>query len=213
MLTVMNHLETPTNTKLEELFNQHDGLLERHQLNEAGIHPRTLARWLETGRIERIHRGLYRATDTYINHQELLEAWLAAPYSVICLISALQFHQIGTAVAGRVYLAVPRNHRAPKLEFPPIEVHHFPTAIFEHGIEQHEIGGRLVPIYSLEKTLADLLRYQRFTGRDVFLEGLQHYLKRKNRNPKALLEAARICKVEEKMQTYVEALMNNTLDS
>lgn len=207
MLTVMNQA-----SHLEQLLEQNHGLIERHALNKAGIQPRTITQWLETGRLERLHRGVYRATDSFIQHSDLLEAWLVAPYSVICLISALQFHELGTALAGRVYLAVNRTHRAPKLEFPPLEVHHFPTAIFKAGIEQHLIGGRLVPIYSPEKTIADLLRYERFTGRDVFLEALQYYLKRKSRNISKLLEMARVCKVESKMQIYVEALVNNSLD-
>lgn len=207
MLTVMNQMP-----HLEQLLEQNHGLIKRQALNQAGIQPRTITQWLETGRLERLHRGVYRATDSFIQHSDLLEAWLVAPYSVICLISALQFHELGTALAGRVYLAVNRTHRAPKLEFPPLEVHHFPTAIFKAGIEQHLIGGRLVPIYSPEKTIADLLRYERFTGRDVFLEALQYYLKRKSRDISKLLEMARVCKVESKMQIYVEALVNNSLD-
>ena len=205
----MNRAEGSTDPKLEHLTTHSNGLLERRDLDAARVHPRTLARWLKTGRLERIRRGLYRVTNHFNDHQDLLEAWLAAPYSVICLISALSFHGIGTQVPNRVYLAVPRNHRAPKLEFPPLEVHHFPDAIFGYGVEQHEIGGRQVPIYSREKTLADLLRYERFTGRDVFLEGLQYYLKRKDRDLKALHEAAIVCKVADRMQTYVEALVND----
>ena len=193
----------------ETLLHTHSGIVSREQLDATGASSRTISAWLSTGRLERIRRGLYRSPDSFITHGDLLEAWLSAPYSVICLISALEFHGIGTQMAGRVYLAVPRNHRAPQLEYPPIEVHHFPDAIFKHGVQFHSIGGRSVPIYSPEKTIADTLRYERFVGRDVYLEALQYYLKRKDRNLTALLEAARVCKVLTPTQQSVEALVND----
>ena len=210
MLTVMNRLPSSPDLRLAALIEGGDGLLDRATLDAHRVHPRTLAQWLATGRLERLHRGLYRATDRFITHQDLLEAWVAAPYSVVCLISALAFHGLGTQLPGRVYLAVSRTHRAPTLAYPPLEVHHFPAAIFGYGVQHHPIGQRQVPIYSPEKTLADLLRYERFTGRDVFLEGLQHYLKDQRRDLDLLMDAAKVCKVEGRLGTYVEALVNDS---
>ena len=206
--TVMSEAITQ-HDQLEVLLHTHSGVVSREQLDAVGASSRTISAWISTGRLERIRRGLYRSPEGFITHGSLLEAWLSAPYSVICLISALEFHGIGTQMAGRVYLAVPRNHRAPQLEYPPIEVHHFPDAIFKHGVQFHSIGGRDVPIYSIEKTIADTLRYERFIGRDVYLEALQYYLKRKDRDLTALLEAARVCKVLIPMQQSVEALVND----
>lgn len=206
----MDQVITSSDLRLEALIEGGDGLLDRAVLNAHRVHPRTLAHWLATGRLERLRRGLYRATDRFSTHQDLLEAWVAAPYSVVCLVSALAFHGLGTQVPGRVYLAVSRTHRAPRLPYPPLEVHHFPAAIFGYGVQRHPIGDRQVPIYSPEKTLADLLRYERFTGRDVFLEGLQHYLRREGRDLNLLIDAARVCKVEGRMGTYVEALVNDS---
>lgn len=206
----MIHNARSPDLRLATLIEDGDGLLDRATLDAHKVHPRTLARWLATGRLERVRRGLYRATDRFVTHQDLLEAWTAAPYSVVCLLSALTFHGLGTQVAGRVYLAVDRTHRAPTLAYPPLEVHHFPAAIFRYGVQYHPVGQRQVPVYSPEKTLADLLRYERFTGRDVFLEGLQHYLKRQERDLKLLLEAAQICKVKARMEIYVEALVNDS---
>ena len=213
MLTIVNHTPVSPDPRLEALLENGDGLLDRATLDAHRVHPRILASWLATGRLRRIRRGLYQAPDHFTTHQDLLEAWMAAPYSVVCLISALVFHNLGTQVPGRVYLAVNRTHRAPELDYPPLEVHHFPPTIFGYGVQHHLIGQRQVPIYSPEKTLADLLRYERFTGRDVFLEGLQHYLRGQERDLKLLMDAAKVCKVEGRMGIYVEALVNDSWGS
>ena len=203
-------LSSRSGQRLQALFDQHQGLVTRHQVVEAGLHPRVLGQWAEAGQAERVQRGVYRATENAgFTHDGLVEVQLRMPYAVICLASALDFHRLTTFIPKHVYLAIPRNRADPKLEYPPTWVFYYPAAIYTYGVEEHPTPAGNLRVYSLEKTLADLLRYESKLGIDFFYEGLKtHLCKTKNRpNVAGLLEAAKICGVYPKMLETLQLLL------
>jgi predicted transcriptional regulator of viral defense system len=128
------------------------------------------------------------------------------PHGVICLTSALAFHELTTQVPHEVHLAISRSSRPPRLEFPPLHVYRFATEAFVIGIEVHMIDGVRVRIYSAEKTLADCFKYRNKMGMDVVLEALRAYRRRRKPQFQTVLEYARACRVERLMRPYLEAL-------
>lgn len=195
---------------LQSLFDQQQGLITRQQVVEAGLHPRVLSQWVETGQAERVQRGVYRATEgAGFSHEGLLEVQLRLPSAIICLASALSFHGLSTYQPPEVYLAIPRNRADPKLEYPPTRVFYYPAAMYHYGIEVHPTPAGMLRVYGVEKTLADLLRYGSKVGMDLFYEGLKTYIRRTKNKPNTagLLEAAKVCRVYPKMREALELLL------
>lgn len=97
----------------------------------------------------------------------------AAPKAVVCLLSALSFHDIGTQFPHQVWIAVDRRSRAPALAWPRLRVLRFSGAALTEGIETHRIEGEQVRVYGVPKTLADVFKYRNKVGLDVALEALR----------------------------------------
>src|SRR5690606_12102802 len=118
---------------------------------------------------------------------------LQYPNAVICLVSALAYHNITTQVPHSISLAVSRESRLPSTKYPPISAHRFSGSAFQAGIEEHQIDEVTIKVYNPEKTLADCFKFRNKIGMDVVLEALQLYRVRKPFNIKALLKYAKIC--------------------
>jgi predicted transcriptional regulator of viral defense system len=201
-----------SNQMLETLFVEHNGFLTRQQVVDAGLRPRTLSRLIGEGRVERVQRGVYRLSDAPMQTaEELLELHLRVPHAVVCLTSALAYHRLSTVAPLEVHLAISRTARTPAVTFPPVHFYRFSTDALEYGVTSTRIGGVDVPIFTPEKTLADLLKYRNKLGIDLFLEGLKTYFSKTPRpDLHALREAARVCRVEDRMGTYLQLMAVNT---
>jgi predicted transcriptional regulator of viral defense system len=173
---------------------------------ERGITRYMLYSLRDKGVIEQVSRGVYRLAELpLISNPDLVTIGLRFPNAVICLVSALAYHDITTQVPHSVSVAVPRESRPPSLDYPPLLVHRFSDQAYRSGIEEHQIDGVSVKIYSPEKTLADCFKFRNKIGMDVVLEALKLYKARKKFNLGELLESAKICRVEKVMWPYLEA--------
>jgi predicted transcriptional regulator of viral defense system len=160
----------------------------------------------DKGIIEQVSRGIYRLVELPpISNPDLVTVSLRFPNAVICLISALAYHDITTQIPHAVSVAVRRKSRIPSLDYPPIQAHRFSNEAYNSGIEEHLIDGVPVRIYSAEKTLADCFKFRNKIGMDVALEALKLYKTRKEFNLGELLKYARICRVAQVMRPYLEA--------
>ncbi len=160
----------------------------------------------DRGIIEQVSRGIYRLVELPpISDPDLVTVSLRFPHAVICLVSALAYHDITTQIPHEVSVAVPRNSRVPSLDYPPVQAHRFAKDAYESGIEEHRIDDVPVKIYCPEKTLADCFKFRNKIGMDVVLEALALYRTRKKRNFGELIKYARLCRVEKVMRPYLEA--------
>jgi predicted transcriptional regulator of viral defense system len=174
----------------------------------AGIHSRTLRQLLEGGILEQVSRGVYRiAGQPPISNPDLVTVAARVPHAVVCLVSALAFHEMTTQIPHAVSIALKKGAEAPRLDYPPITVHRFSESSLNAGIEEHQIDGVAVRIYSPEKTLADGFKFRHKIGMDVVLEALKLYKARRAFNLGELLKYARICRVENVMRSYLEAMI------
>ena len=190
------------------VFKQHGGMLRMADALRQGIHRNTLDRMVREGVLERSSRGLYRLIGSPpLSHPDLAIVAAKVPNGVICLISALAFHELTTQIPHEDYLAIGRNAEPPRLDYPPLRTFRFSGKAFSEGIETHRIGSVCVRVYSREKTLADCFKYRNKIGLDTCIEALRAYLDRRRFNVDALLEFAAICRVEIVMRPYVEAII------
>jgi predicted transcriptional regulator of viral defense system len=194
--------------KARNIFRRHGGVLRMSEALSAGIHRRMLYSMLEAGIIEQLSRGLYRLSDLPpLGNPDLVSVALKIPNGVICLISALAYHEITAQVPHEVYVALERGAEAPRLNHPPLRVFRFSEESFTIGIEKHKIDGVPVRIYSPEKTIADCFKYRNKIGLDTAIEALKLYRKKKRFKPEDLMQIARVCRVEKVMRPYLEALL------
>jgi len=176
-------------------------------VSRVGIHSHQLTRLVADGTLERIARGLYRLPGSEVTeHHGLVLAAAAAPGAVICLLSALSFHGIGTQLPAEVWLAIERGRRPPRLAYPRLRVVQFSGVAFHEGVEVHEIEGQRVRVYGIAKTLADLFKARHRVGIDVALEALRDAWRERRFTMEDLDRAARACRVEQVMRPYVEAV-------
>lgn len=188
------------------IFRAHGGTLRTHEALAEGIHPRTLYGMRDGGEIEALARGLYRLTDMPpLSNPDLATVAKRVPHGVICIISALAFHELTSQIPHVVHLAVPRSARPPRLKYPPIQVYRFSREAFGAGIEEHVIDGVNVRVYCAEKTLADCFKYRNKIGLDVAIEALRAYRNRRGARMQQVLEYARVCRVEKIVRPYLEA--------
>ncbi|MCB1869019.1 MAG: type IV toxin-antitoxin system AbiEi family antitoxin domain-containing protein [Gammaproteobacteria bacterium] len=191
-----------------KVFRRHGGVLRTSEAIRLGIHPRTLYAMRDAGVLECLSRGLYRIADLpHLSNPDLVAVALKVPTGVICLISALAYHELTTQIPHEVYLALPRGAEPPRLDHPPIRIFWFTGKAFAEGIDTHEVDGVPVRIYGVEKTLADCFKYRNKIGLDTAVEALKGYVSGRRIDIDKLMVYARICRVEKVMRPYLEALL------
>lgn len=155
-----------------------------------------------------VTRGLYRIAEMEIPAQvNFVDVAKRVPRGVICLLSALSFHELTTQMPHQIWIAIDRKARKPKIDYPPVRVFHFSGTSFAQGIETHSIMEQKVQIYSSAKTVIDCFRWKNEVGLDVAIEAAKDYLSRRDSSPSKLMEYAKACKVEKFVRPYLEALV------
>jgi predicted transcriptional regulator of viral defense system len=195
-------------TQPESILRARGGQLRMSEAIACGISRYQLYALKRQGVIEQVSRGLYRLADLpALANPDLVTVSLRLPKAVVCLVSALAWHEMTTQIPHRVFVAMPRPSRQPHLDYPPLFVHRFSDAAYREGIEEHPIDGVTVRIYSPEKTLADCFKFRNKLGMDVVREALKLYRMRKSVKPDELVRYAQICRIENVMRPYLEAIL------
>jgi predicted transcriptional regulator of viral defense system len=162
---------------------------------------------VETGKLQQLGRGLYAPAGFEPTEQHgLASAAARVPSGVVCLLSALQFHELGTQAPFEVWLAIDRKARKPVISDPPLRIVRFSPRALREGVEEHELEGVTVHITSAARTVADCFKYRNKIGLDVALEALQEY-RRSRRSVDDLVLAARVVRVANVMRPYLEAVL------
>ena len=194
--------------KLHAVFRRHAGILRTGQALAAGIHPRTLYALRDDGQIETLGRGLYRLADLpALGQPDLVVVAAKVPAGVVCLISALSFHEITTQIPHEVYVALPKGAERPRIQHPPLRPVWFSGKAYSEGIESHRTDGISVRVYGVSKTLADCFKFRNRIGLEVCLEALKLTRDRRKLDVQELLRFSRICRVEKVIRPYIEAIL------
>lgn len=182
-------------------------MVRPRDLEEAGISPTHLQRLYEQGLIERSSRGVYLPLDAPLEaHQTLAEVALRVPSGIVCLLSALQFHQFTTQSPHEVWLALPPRTHRPRLDSVSLRLFQMSGPLLTEGIETHEIGSVVVRITNPARTVADCFKFRNKVGLDIALEALTDGWRRRKFTMDALWAYGKLCHVSNVMRPYLETL-------
>jgi predicted transcriptional regulator of viral defense system len=172
-----------------------------------GIHRVHLQRLEKRGLIQRAGRGLYRLPDAELTEYEsYFEAVKRVPNGVICLLSALRFHDLTTQNPFEIWIAIGRGAHRPRVDYPPLRIHHFSGPALTEGVEQHLLEGVTVRVYNPAKTVADCFKFRNKIGVDVAIEALRDTLRQRKATVDEIWHYAGICRVARVIYPYLEAL-------
>jgi predicted transcriptional regulator of viral defense system len=184
------------------------GMLRLKDFVSEGIGPETLARLVREAAVVRPARGLYQLRDTPVDAAHALaEAAILVPKGVVCLTSALQYHELTLQMPSAVWMAIDRAAWRPKITYPPLRFVRFTGSALTEGVERHRIETVDVPLTDPARTIIDCFRYRTKVGLDVALEGLREGLHRRRCTPDQLWHYARRAKIWSVMRPYVEAMV------
>lgn len=172
-----------------------------------GVDRRVLKRLVDRGELVRRSRGVYTTPDHELTrHTSMAEVCARAPSATVCLISALDFHELTTQIAHAVWIMIDRKARPPKIDHPPIEIVYASGESLTAGVVTHQIEGVRVPITDPAKTVADCFKYRDHVGHDVAIEALRDCLRQRKATPSRIYEMAKIDRVAKSVRPYLEAL-------
>jgi len=183
------------------------GILRSRDLAELGLHREQLRRLQARGLLRRVSRGVYRASDADVTEQHTLaEVCRRVPTGVVCLLSALRFHNLTTQSPSEIWLAIGTAARRPKADPLPIRVVRFSQAALRAGVEAHQVEGVPVRVTSPAKTVVDCFKYRNKIGLDVALEALRACWQERRCTMDELWKYATICRMTNVMRPYLESL-------
>ena len=185
----------------------HQPLLRARDLTEHALPTVVLSRLVAAGKLDRVARGVYSLPGRALSeHRSLAEVALRVPRGVVCLLSALRVHGIGTQAPFEVWLAMPHHSPTPRLDQPALRVVRMSGAALSEGIEPVLIDGVNVPVFNAAKTVADCFKYRNKIGLDVALEALRDGWAQRKLSMDALWHCAEIDRVANVMRPYLESV-------
>lgn len=183
------------------------GVIRARELTREGVTREHLRRLLQRGQLQRIGVGLYSLPGADISeHRSLAEACSFVPRGVICLLSALRFHNLTTQNPFEVWMAIPHKAWRPKGKGVRLRLMHLSGHVLTSGVEEHRIEGVPVRVFNPAKTVADCFKFRNKIGLDVALEALRDYRRTHRSGMDELWRFAKVCRVTAVMRPYLEAL-------
>lgn len=183
------------------------GLIRPRDLDALELPSVALTRLLRQGRLVRVSRGLYAHPDRSVSeHAALAEVACKHPQAIICLLSALRVHELGTQSPFEVWLAIPNKARPPRMDYPPLRIVRFSGKALVDGIEERQIDGVNVRVTNVARTVVDCFKFRNKIGLDVATEALQEAWRAKRVSMDDLWRYATLCRVANVMRPYMESL-------
>lgn len=185
-------------------FARKYGVIRAEDTGKLGV-SRTLLPYLaHKGVLRRIARGTYLLADHIPKRAGFVQIAAAAPRGVICLLSALQFHEVTTQMPNEAWVAIRRGSRVPAATGLRLRVVKLTGAMFSSGIEEYKADGVTIRVYSVAKTIVDCFRFRNRIGLDVAREALVDSLAQRKATRDQIWRLARICRIAQVMRPYLE---------
>lgn len=182
------------------------GIIRAEDVEAVGVSRNYLYRMHKEGLLEKRAVGLYALPEAPVTENtSLAEVAKRLPHAVVCLISALSYHEITTQIPHEIWLTIPRGSWRPDVEYPPLNLSYVSGSAYSFGIQEHVLNGVAVKIYSPAKTVVDCFKFRNKVGLDVAIEALREAWRSRKVTMDELVEAARVDRVSKIMRPYLEA--------
>lgn len=206
MDTCRRYVKREAVADLREMFGKAT-VLRSGDLERRGLPRSRIRAAVEAGKLQRVARGLYARSGAAVSeNHSLVQVARRVPHGAICLLSALRFHNLTTQNPHEVWVAIGPKDRKPALDSPPLRVVRFSPLHFDLGLEQHEVEGSVLRVYSVARTVVDLFRYRNKTGLDVALEALREGWRDRRFTLREVNRIAGLCRMGRVMKPYLESL-------
>ena len=194
--------------KFIEFLKKRGGIVSYKEIIKAGFNKAFLRNNLDSGQIQKVDRALYRLSDDFtLSNPDLVAVSIKVSKGVVCLLSALAFHEATSEIPHHVDIAIPRGAWANKINYPPVKFYHFVSKAWKAGIEKFEIEGYQIKVYSLAKTIADCFKFRNKIGMNIAREALKIAITEKGVQPKEIIQYAEICRVDNIIKPILEAML------
>jgi predicted transcriptional regulator of viral defense system len=192
--------------KIMQYVGQH-GMVRPRDIEAIGLPREYLVRLHRQGKLNRPGRGIYTLPDAAVTERHsYAEVAKRVPEAVICLLSALTFHEITTQSPASVWIALGKGARTPALTSPSLRIVRLSGPSLTEGIENHRVEGVPIRVYSAAKTVADCFKFRNKIGLDVAIEALKDSLRQKKANINEIYRYAKMSRVSNVIRPYMEAL-------
>jgi predicted transcriptional regulator of viral defense system len=200
------HMNTDHSERILTLARA-NGLLRTRDVDHAGVPRAILAGLAQNGRLVKISRGLYCLPDrTGSEHDTVAEVAARSKIGVLCLVSALRFHELTTQQSSEIWLAIPHKAHAPRFDYPPLRIVRMSGDAITQGIDEVDVAGTTVRVFCIAKTVADCFKFRNKIGIDVALEALREAWQERRVNMDDLWRYAEVCRVTNVMRPYIESV-------
>jgi predicted transcriptional regulator of viral defense system len=194
--------------EIKELFFRNKGYATTKEISSKGINRYYISILEKCGVVSRIKTGLYKWDEYDFQYNfELVDVFKIVPKGVLCLTSALAYYDLTTFNPWQYEIAIERSSKIVIPEYPPIKLLYFSQKQLETGISNIEVDGHKIRIYDVEKTICDCIRYRNKIGIDIVKEGINEYIKRKDKNFNKLMKYGEVCRVQKILKEYLEVLV------
>lgn len=204
-------MRQPTETSLVEatgIFERNGGVMRTSEALGAGVQARTLYWMRDHGLLECLSRGVYHLTSLPMPPRpDVVAVVKRIPSATLCLVTALDLHEVGTQIPFEVHIALPFGTKTPQIDRPRVGVFHMSTTSLEAGVETMDIGGNSVRVFGIAKTVADCFKFRTRVGPDVAVEALQEAIREKRATPAEVMRYAKIDRVADVVRPHLEALL------
>ena len=193
-----------------EIIEEHGGIIRYSEALEKGIASKTFYAMRDQGILVRMSRGLYSlANSSPPGNPDLVTVAMRLPKAVVCLISALDYHNLTEQIPHFVYIALPQDAEMPRIEHPPLQIFWLSDKFYQAGIQEVTIDHQSVKIYTPVKTIADCFKFRNKIGLEVAVDAIQRYfdLPAAEQDLNKLITYAKLNRVEKIIMPYIEALL------
>lgn len=194
--------------ELKNFLKKNGGLASYADIIGAGFNKAFLKHILNSGRIQKIDRGVYRLSKgTTLSNPDIVVALIKIPKGVVCLLSALAFHEATNEIPHFVDIAIAQGAHANKITYPPVRFYRFAPITWKAGIETYKVEGHKIRVYNLAKTIADCFKFRNKIGIDVARNALKVAVNEKKVSPKEIMRYAKICRVDSVIKPILETIL------
>ncbi len=183
------------------------GTIRARDVQRVGLTRGRLRGMLRRGEIHRAGRGIYRPLTEATELDTVAAVCARVPSAIICLLTALAIHRIGTQLPSDVWIALDRKARKPRITDLPVHLVRYSGAMLTYGVEHRLIQGVPARITSPARTVVDCFRYRNKIGIDVALEALKESLRMRRATVDAIIRAAEVCRAYSVISPYLQAVV------